>query len=89
MTKRKQRFHYQSLQDSRSIQAILKAVTTGIAKGKLTFSDEDEKIVMRPEGMLELKISATQEGDRNRFNIRVSWQTDSGKTDKKKNLSVK
>ena len=89
MAKRKQRFHYQSLQDSRSIQAILKAVTAGIAKGKLTFSDEDEKIVMRPEGMLELKISATQEGDRNRFNIRVSWQTDSGKSDKKKTLSVK
>ena len=89
MAKRKQRFHYQSLQDSRSIQAILKAVTAGIAKGKLTFSDEDEKIVMRPEGMLELKISATQEGDRNRFNIRVSWQTDSGRTDKKKTLSVK
>ncbi len=89
MAKRKQRFHYQSLQDSRSIQAILKAVTAGIAKGKLTFSDEDEKIVMKPEGMLELKISATQEGDRNRFNIRVSWQTDSGKSDKKKNLSVK
>ena len=89
MAKRKQRFHYQSLQDSRSIQAILKAVTAGIAKGKLTFSDEDEKIVMKPEGMLELKISATQEGDRNRFNIRVSWQTDSGKTSKKKALSVK
>ncbi len=89
MAKRKQRFHYQSLQDSRSIQAILKAVTAGIAKGKLTFSDEDEKIVMKPEGMLELKISATQEGDRNRFNIRVSWQTDSGKRDKKKTLSVK
>ena len=89
MAKRKQRFHYQSLQDSRSIQNLLKAVTAGIAKGKLTFSDEDEKIVMKPEGLLELKISATQEGDRNRFNIRVSWQTDSGKSDKKKTLSVK
>ena len=89
MAKRKQRFHYQSLQDSSSIQAMLKAVTAGIAKGKLTFSDEDEKIVMKPEGLLELKISATQEGDRNRFNIRVSWQTDSGKTDKKKTLTVK
>ena len=89
MTKRKQRFHYQSLQDSRSIQDILKAVTAGVAKGKLTFSDQDEKIVMKPEGLLELKISATQEGDRNRFNIRISWQTDSGRSDKKKTLSVK
>jgi amphi-Trp domain-containing protein len=89
MARRKKRFHYQSLQDSKSIQAVLKAITTGIAKGKVTFSDEDEKIVMKPEGMLDLKVTATQEDDRNRFNIRVSWQVDDGQVNRKKSLSVK
>jgi len=72
----KRSFRHQSLQDEKSIQEILKAISSGIAKGKITFSDEDEKIVMRPEGLLELKVTATQEDNRNRFNIRVSWQVE-------------
>jgi len=89
MASRKKRFRYESLNDSKSIQAVLKAITSGIAKGKVTFSDGDEKIVMRPEGMLDLKVTATQEDGHNRFNIRVSWQVDDGRTNRKKSLSVK
>jgi amphi-Trp domain-containing protein len=85
----KKSFRHQSLQDEKSIQDILKAITSGIAKGKITFSDEDEKIVMRPEGLLDLKVTATQEDNRNRFNIRISWQVDDGSEKKKKSLSVK
>ncbi len=89
MASRKKRFRYESLKDSKSIQAVLKAITSGIAKGKVSFSDGDEKIVMRPEGMLDLKVTATQEDGRNRFNIRVSWQVDDGRANKKKSLFVK
>ena len=85
----KKNFRHQSLQDKKSIQDILKAITSGIAKGKITFSDEDEKIVMRPEGLLDLKITAAQEDNRNRFNIRISWQVDDSREKKKKSLSVK
>ena len=85
----KKNFRHQSLQDDKSIQDILKAITSGIAKGKITFSDEDDKIVMRPEGLLDLKITAAQEDNRNRFNIRISWQVDDSREKKKKSLSVK
>ena len=44
---------------------------------------------MRPEGLLDLKVTATQEDNRNRFNIRVSWQVDDSREKKKKSLSVK
>jgi amphi-Trp domain-containing protein len=89
MRNRKKSFRHQSLQDEKSIQDILKSITSGIAKGKITFSDEDEKIVMRPEGLLDLKITASQEENRNRFNIRISWQVDDSREKKKKSLSVK
>jgi amphi-Trp domain-containing protein len=89
MARRKKNFRYQSLQDRKTIQDILKAVTSGIAKGRLTFSDEDEKIVMKPDGLLDLKVTATQEEGRDRFTIRVSWQVDEARTGKKKSLSVK
>ena len=89
MRSRKRSFRHQSLQDEKSIQGILQAITSGIAKGKITFSDEDEKIVMRPEGLLELKVTATQEENRNRFNIRISWQVEDDGEKKGKSLSVK
>jgi amphi-Trp domain-containing protein len=89
MRSRKTSFRHQSLQDEKSIQGILKAITNGIARGKITFSDEDEKIVMRPEGLLDLKVTATQEENRNRFNIRISWQVEDDGDKKKKSLSVK
>ena len=89
MKNRKKSFRHQSLQDEKSIQDILKAISSGIARGKITFSDEDEKIVMRPEGLLELKVTANQEENRNRFNIRISWQVEDDHEKKKKSLSVK
>jgi amphi-Trp domain-containing protein len=85
----KRSFRHQSLQDEKTIQEILKSIASGLAKGKITFSDEDEKIVMRPEGLLDLKLTATQEENRNRFNIRISWQADDSREKKKKSLSVK
>jgi len=85
----KRSFRHQSLQDEKTIQDILKSIANGLAKGKITFSDEDEKIVMRPEGLLDLKVTATQEENRNRFNIRISWQVDDSREKKKKSLSVK
>jgi amphi-Trp domain-containing protein len=85
----KRSFRHQSLQDEKTIQDILKSIASGLAKGKITFSDEDEKIVMRPEGLLDLKLTATQEENRNRFNIRISWQVDDSREKKKKSLSVK
>ena len=89
MRSRKKSFRHQSLQDEKSIQDILQSISNGIAKGKITFSDEDEKIVMRPEGLLDLKVTASQEDNRNRFNIRISWQVDDSREKKKKSLSVK
>ena len=89
MRSRKRSFRHQSLQDEKSIQDILKSITNGIARGKITFSDEDEKIIMRPEGLLDLKVTATQEENRNRFNIRISWQVEDDGDKKKKSLSVK
>jgi amphi-Trp domain-containing protein len=89
MTNGKRSFRHQSLQDEKSIQDILKSIANGIAKGKITFSDEDEEIVMRPKGLLDLKLTATQEDNRNRFNIRISWQVEDSREKKKKSLSVK
>lgn len=88
MREGKASFRHDSLQDRQSIQGILKAISNGLAKGKITFTDEDDSIVMKPDGLLDLKVTATQESNKNRFNIRVSWQTDDANQKKKKKLLV-
>ena len=85
--RRKESFKHESLHDAKSIQEILKAVTKGIAKGKLTFSDEDGEILMEPEGLLNLKVTASQDETQNRVNIRITWQSEE-KAKRRKPLSV-
>jgi len=84
----KNSFRHDSLQDAKSISKILDAITEGMAKGKLVFSDEDDKIVLEPEGLLELKVKASREGGRQRVNVRISWQVENRKKSKEKRLTV-
>lgn len=87
MRRSKESFKHESLHDAKSIQEILKSVTKGIAKGKLTFSDEDGEILMEPEGLLNLKVTASQDETQNRVNIRITWQSEE-KAKRRKPLSV-
>jgi len=89
MKRRKNSFRHESLQNRDSIQAILKALTEGIAKGKVTFSDDDDSISMAPDGLLNLKLTVSQEDNRNRINLRITWDDQKGKKLKKSRLSVR
>lgn len=88
MRQSKNSFRHESLQDPQSIQELLKAITKGMSKGHLTFSDEDGEIIMEPAGLLNLKVTASQDELRNRINVRITWQGDET-AKKKKNLKVK
>ena len=89
MKRKKNSFRHESLQNRDSIQAILNALTEGIAKGKVTFSDDDDNISMTPDGLLNLKLTVSQEENRNRINLRITWEDRKKKTLKKSRLSVK
>jgi len=88
MKQGKKSFRHESLQDARSIRGILKALLDGIDKGRISFSDEDDEILMEPKGLLHLKLRATQDEHRHRINIRVSWQIEEDAGKAKKTLSV-
>ena len=81
--KQNSRFTHESLQDQSSIRDLLKAISSGIAKGKVTLEDEDGILTMEPEGLLNLKVTASQEDERNRINIRITWQGERELSDKK------
>lgn len=85
--KHNSRFRHESMQTTDSIKTLLKALTNGIAKGKLVLEDEDGNMVMEPDGLLNFKVSAQQEDDLSRINIRISWHGDQ-KLPKKKELKI-
>ncbi len=68
------RFRHESLHDTKSIADLLKAITQGIAKGKITFQDDDAVLNLTPEGMLRLKVTAQREDGQNKIDLRISWQ---------------
>ncbi|MGD8908892.1 MAG: amphi-Trp domain-containing protein [Chromatiales bacterium] len=89
MRQGKKNFRHESLQDRDSIQAILKAITQGMAKGRLTLSDEEGEMVLNPDGLLQLKVTAAQDTDRHRLNLRITWQAEEAKLKPGKTLKVK
>ena len=76
MKRGKLSFRHESLQDAKTIKGILKALTDGLASGKLSFSDADDSIELKPRGLMNLKITASQEDNLNRVNIRITWQSE-------------
>ena len=83
MADSKQNFRHESLQDAKSIQDILKSITKGIASGSIMLSDEDGEIVLEPKGLLSLMVKARHDDQRDRIDIRISWQTEEKEVEQK------
>ncbi len=88
MKSHKKSFRHESLQDSESILKILAAVTEGLQKGKLVLSDTEEEIILNPQGLLQLRVTATQEDNRYQLGLKISWQQEVEPYRKKTNLQV-
>jgi amphi-Trp domain-containing protein len=81
MLEHKNRFRHDSLEDRKSIQRYLKAITKGLASGELTFSDDGGEITLKPDGLINLKLVASEDDSRHRLEIRLSWDSQSEQTD--------
>ncbi|NOQ35856.1 MAG: amphi-Trp domain-containing protein [Methylococcaceae bacterium] len=88
MKQLKKSFRHDSLQDTQSITQILSAINEGLENGKLVFSDDEDEIVLNPKGLLQLKVSATQDDNKHSFSFKVSWQSQDRKINKKNKLKV-
>jgi amphi-Trp domain-containing protein len=71
MKQEKKSFRHESLQDAKSIEKILAAISENLGKGKLKFSDEEDEIIFQPEGLMRLKLSAAQDGNEQQIALRV------------------
>lgn len=81
-------FHHHSLQDADSITELLNALTTGLSNGKLQLSDEESGIQLRPRGLLEVQLDATEEAGVNALTLKLRW-SDSGRKVNRKSLRIR
>lgn len=84
----KQTFKHESIEDAKSIQRYIEALSQALKSGKLSFSDGDQKIEMSPSDLMHLKLSASKEGGNNRFSLRVTWQDEKAPVQKSKRLTI-
>ena len=69
-------FNHESLQDRDTIVRLLSSLQRGLGKGTVRFSDEDNEIVLKPSGLLNLVIKASSSAELNAIDLRISWQKD-------------
>ena len=84
----KKTFTHLSLQDAKSIKPILEAISKGLNKGELRFKNDDDEITLKPDGLLRLKVSASKSVNRNKLNIKISWETADSTSDRADSLEI-
>lgn len=88
MKQDKKSFRHESLQDRESILKILTTLVDGLEKEKLVLREGEDEMILNPQGLLQLKITATQEENRYNLGLKISWQTESKKITDKNSLQI-
>ena len=71
---KREEFEHDSIQNSRSVSAYLKALADGFENGKIVFKSEDQEIVLLPDDLLELNIKARHKSAKNKISIKIGWK---------------
>lgn len=68
------KFRHESLQDRKSIRALLDSIAKGIGKGELTLADGNDELVLPLDGLLTLRVKADRADGNCRIDLRISWR---------------
>jgi amphi-Trp domain-containing protein len=66
-------FYHESMQDGDSIAAYLRALTQGVAQGRIQLTDGGGQIVLRPSGLVRFQVEATKKRNRVKMTLRLEW----------------
>lgn len=70
-----QKFEFDSLQDTDTIQAFLQSLIDGFSKRKIVLSTENEEIVLHPDSLVRFSVKARRkDGLKNQLGIKISWK---------------
>ncbi|WP_373000704.1 amphi-Trp domain-containing protein [Marinobacter sp.] len=73
--KSKTKFRHDSLLDRQATRELLVAVANAVKKGKLEFEDSDGDLILAPGKLLQVSVSASDEGDKQEVEVKLKWRT--------------
>ena len=82
------RFTHESLQDSKSIKVLLTALSKGFSKGTLTLGDDDNELVLKPDGLMTVRLKGEREDGQCQVSLRVTWNDGSEPSSRKGSLRI-
>lgn len=68
------KFEFDSVQDPKSIQDFLQALTEGFAKGRIVMRSDAEEIVLVPGALLGFSVKAKRKDHESKINIKIVWK---------------
>jgi amphi-Trp domain-containing protein len=68
------KFEFESVQDSRTIQKYLQALQDGFAEGRIVLKSEGSEICLHPGGYMKFEVSVKKKGSENKLAIKVGWK---------------
>lgn len=73
MSESSERFKHRSIQDPESIVRYLAALKDGFEQGALVFSTNGERLVVKPQGLINLEVEAKRKGEGIKLNLKFRW----------------
>ncbi|MEW5721581.1 MAG: amphi-Trp domain-containing protein [Thermodesulfobacteriota bacterium] len=77
------RFKHESLEDSETIIKYLKALQEGFEKGALLFSSDERRLILKPQGLINLDFEAKRKSGEIKVTIKFRWSEPTGPSESK------
>lgn len=68
------KFEFDSVQDEKSIQAFLAALTEGFGKGRVVLRSEADEIILNPSSLVSFAVKAKRKDGESKMTIKISWK---------------
>jgi amphi-Trp domain-containing protein len=68
------KFEFDSVQDEKSIQAFLAALTEGFGKGRVVLRSDTEEITLTPGALVDFAVKAKRKDGESKMTIKISWK---------------
>ncbi|WP_027369426.1 amphi-Trp domain-containing protein [Desulfovermiculus halophilus] len=82
-------FVHESVQDTATIQGLLRALQEAVAEQRIVLSAEGREMILTPASMLHLSITGRKKGAGNKLKIEISWEDASVfETEQEKHISI-
>jgi amphi-Trp domain-containing protein len=68
------KFEFDSVQDEKSIQTFLAALTEGFGKGRVVLRSDAEEITLTPGALMSFNVKAKRKDGESKMTIKIAWK---------------